>query len=133
MPPILEIRASALEAALDHALQQFPIECCGLLVGATHRIERIVRARNTLASPTRYQIHPADHFAAIHGARTDGLKVVGAYHSHPTGPPLPSAADVAEATYDDYAYLIVSPKSDERFGAFRLATERVERIDLKVI
>ena len=133
MHSALEIRSGALKAILDHALQQVPIECCGLLVGADRRIERAVPARNLLASPTRYQVDPSDHFAAIRGTRSDGLVVVGAYHSHPLGPPVPSATDLAEATYADYAYLIVSPKEDDPFGAYYLDGQRFERIALKPI
>jgi proteasome lid subunit RPN8/RPN11 len=33
--------------------------------------------------------------------------LVGIYHSHPAGAALPSAADVAEATWPDVAYVII--------------------------
>jgi proteasome lid subunit RPN8/RPN11 len=74
---------------------------------------RCVRARNLEARATRYLIDPEDHFAAIRSARADGLEVVGAYHSHPSSAPLPSATDVAEAdSGSDFVYVIVSPVSD---------------------
>ena len=77
-------------------------------MGTPRAIERSVRARNLRASPTRYLIHPQDHFAALRAARDDGLAVVGAYHSHPASPPEPSETDLAEANYPEFLYVIVS-------------------------
>ena len=133
----MEIRSAVLDAILEHALQELPVECCGLLVGSSLRIECAVRARNTVASPTRYEVDPVGHFAAIRRARADGLRVVGAYHSHPKGPPIPSETDLAKVTYTDYLYLIVSPAGGrvgtECFGVYCLEQDRFERISLAVI
>jgi proteasome lid subunit RPN8/RPN11 len=111
---VVEIRRAVLEAILRHADEERPNECCGLLIGTAGRVERAARARNLHASPTRYQVDPADHFAAIRAARADGLAVVGAYHSHPASPPVPSATDLAEALYPEFLYLIVRPPDAER-------------------
>lgn len=106
---VVEIRRAALDVIVQHAGEERPNECCGLLIGTSRRIERAARARNLQASPTRYQVDPADHFAAIRAARADGWAVVGAYHSHPASAPIPSATDLAEALYPEFLYLIVSP------------------------
>lgn len=111
---VVEVRRAALDAIARHAEEERPNECCGLLVGTPRRIDYARRARNLHASPTRYQVDPADHFAAIRAARADGLAVVGAYHSHPASPPVPSATDLAEALYPEFLYLIVSPPDRER-------------------
>jgi proteasome lid subunit RPN8/RPN11 len=59
-------------------------------------------------------IDPGDHFKAIRAARADGLEIVGAYHSHPASPPVPSPTDVAEAdSGPDFFYVIVSLVNDE--------------------
>ena len=72
-------------------------------------VARSVRARNLDANATRYLIDPEDHFAAIRGARAEGLEVVGAYHSHPSSAPVPSPTDIAEANSgSDFLYVIVS-------------------------
>jgi len=65
-----------------------------------------IAAANELASPTCYRIAPADHFAAIRTARARGLDVVGAYHSHPGSPAVPSATDLADAQ-PDLLYVII--------------------------
>ena len=43
----------------------------------------------------------------------DGQELVGIYHSHPDGPPEPSALDRMEAAYPDAAYLIFSRSQGE--------------------
>jgi proteasome lid subunit RPN8/RPN11 len=100
----------ALGEMLQHAREDAPNECCGLLIGRRGVVERAVRARNLQASPTRYLIDPVDHFGAIRAARAQGRRVIGAYHSHPSSAPLPSESDIAEATGgSEFLYVIVSP------------------------
>src|SRR5262245_19654424 len=92
------ISAAVVSDILAHARDEAPQECCGLLLGSPARVVRSVRARNSASDPVRrFLVDPADHFAAIRIARSTHLEVVGAYHSHPSGPPVPSATDLAEA------------------------------------
>jgi proteasome lid subunit RPN8/RPN11 len=105
----VEIPANVVRDMLAHAREEAPRECCGLLVGTGESVVRSVRARNLDAKATRYLIDPEDHFAAIRAARAEGLEVVGAYHSHPSSTPVPSATDIAEANSgSDFLYVIVS-------------------------
>ena len=114
MAGIITIPAAVVREMLAHAREEAPRECCGLMVGRGDAIARSVRARNLDATATRYLIDPEDHFAAIRGARADGLEVVGAYHSHPSSAPIPSATDIAEAdSGSDFVYVIVSPLGDD--------------------
>jgi proteasome lid subunit RPN8/RPN11 len=108
----LKITKEAFDAIVAHAREALPDECCGLLIGSPARIEQAHRARNLDASPSRFLIDPQDHFAAIHAARARGLVVVGVYHSHPATLADPSPTDVAEASYSEYVYVIVSPRID---------------------
>ena len=108
------IPASVLTDMLAHAREEAPRECCGLLIGSGESVVRSVRAKNLEARATRYSIDPGDHFKAIRGARTEGLDVIGAYHSHPASPPIPSATDIAEANSGrEFLYVIVSLLNDE--------------------
>lgn len=82
-------------------------EICGLLFGE-NRIERIVSARNVAADPERhFEIDPETLFAAIRAERAGGNKLLGYYHSHPSGPARPSAADAAQAIADGRYWLII--------------------------
>jgi proteasome lid subunit RPN8/RPN11 len=108
----VNITKSALDAVVAHAREALPGECCGLLIGTPARIDTAHPARNLKTGATRFLIDPRDHFAAVHAARESKRFVIGVYHSHPNGPASPSPADLAEASYDDYLYLIVSLASD---------------------
>jgi proteasome lid subunit RPN8/RPN11 len=127
MPETVEIPDRLLDEIRSHARAAFPNECCGLLIGSALTIEALFPTRNLEASPTSYLIDPAHHFAAIKTARASGRRVVGAYHSHPATPPVPSARDLAEASVPDFVYLIVSlaeTDSDDSVRAYRLAEGR---------
>jgi proteasome lid subunit RPN8/RPN11 len=108
----VKITKSALDAVIAHAREALPGECCGLLIGTPARIDTAHPARNLETGRTRFLIDPRDHFAAVHAARESKRFVIGVYHSHPNGPAAPSPADLAEASYDDYVYLIVSLAGD---------------------
>jgi [CysO sulfur-carrier protein]-S-L-cysteine hydrolase len=104
----IEVRARALAAMVDHARRDAPLECCGLVLGETGRIDESVGVRNARASEKAYLIDPAEHLAVLKRARAEGRAVLGAYHSHPRSPAVPSPTDLAEAHYEEFLYVIVS-------------------------
>jgi proteasome lid subunit RPN8/RPN11 len=104
----LRASGAVIDAVLSHARAVAPDECCGMLVGAGDRIDAAVPARNVAERPaSRFLIEPRDHLAALREARARGLDVIGFYHSHPRGDAVPSATDLAEASYPDHLFLIV--------------------------
>ena len=128
----IRIPAVVVSGMLAHAREEAPRECCGLLVGRETSIVRSVRARNLDGKATRYLIDPEDHFAAIRSARTEGLEIVGAYHSHPSSTPVPSETDIAEAdSGSDFLYVIVSPIRDD-VRAYRIEAGVYTLVDLNV-
>jgi proteasome lid subunit RPN8/RPN11 len=116
------IRRTAAEALIAHARGDAPLECCGLLIGQPWLIDRAVPAANLKRSATSYLIEPADHFAAIRAARSEGQAVIGGYHSHPRGPAIPSETDLRESAGADFLYVIACPadRGGWRIGAFFL-------------
>lgn len=98
---------------IAHAQREAPDECCGLLIGNGNRVTESHPARNKVASHNRFQINPADHFVAIRKARAAGLQVLGAYHSHPASPALPSPSDLAEASEGAPVMVIVSLQAEQ--------------------
>jgi proteasome lid subunit RPN8/RPN11 len=105
---LLRLPGAVREALIGHAQREAPNECCGLLIGKGVHVNQIHPARNKVASQNRFQINPADHFTAIRKARAAGLDVLGAYHSHPNSPALPSASDLADASEGAPVMVIVS-------------------------
>ena len=82
-------------------------------------VTRAVATPNADASATRYSIPPDRHFAAIRDARTAGLDVVGAYHSHPHGRSEPSPTDTAEA-FADFVFVIAGLEPRPHVRAWQL-------------
>lgn len=83
-------------------------EICGLLFGADGRIEGAEATRNVSADPVhRFEVDPAALFAAIRGERAGGPRLLGHYHSHPSGLAAPSARDAAEAADAGRLWLIL--------------------------
>lgn len=122
----MRIRRGILDAMIEHARRDAPLECCGLLIGDEGSVLESRAARNLRRSAVSYLVDPADHFAAIRAARADGLSVVGAYHSHPATAPVPSPTDISEARDPDFLHVIVSVRSPQaEIGAFRIHAGRV--------
>lgn len=95
-----------LDSIAAHALREAPRECCGLLIGASGRIDEAVPVQNRAADPARrYQIDPRDFLAAVRRCRGTSRAVVGAYHSHPRSSPDPSESDRADA-FSNFLYVI---------------------------
>ncbi|MDX1613327.1 MAG: M67 family metallopeptidase [Candidatus Promineifilaceae bacterium] len=120
-----ETMVAALRAAL-------PAEGCGLLAGHGRRVERVYPVPNRLASPTAYEMAPAEQLAAMLDLEERGLKLLAIYHSHPQGPSFPSASDVAQAYYPEAVYIIVDfgpPRPV--IGAFRIVGGSVHKVAVR--
>ena len=90
------------------AARAHPQECCGLLLGTGRRITALLPARNVHPAPlTHFEIDPQTLIDAHRAARAGGPQVLGYYHSHPSGPPRPSATDAAMAAGDGRIWAIV--------------------------
>lgn len=138
-PRSVTIHRVVLGTILQHAQTELPNECCGLLIGSSHRIEQVRPAVNLKPSPTGFLIDPSDHFRAIRAARSRGQQVVGSYHSHPATPPIPSPTDVVEAGSGDDLCAIVCPCRSALegpirnwFGVFLLRATGAVRVDVVV-
>ena len=104
LPPL------AIQRIRDASGVAWPHEACGLLEGEVTttavRVARVVVCDNVHDEPAhRYTIDPEDFLYAEHAARRRDRGIVGAWHSHPNGEPVPSATDLAEA-WPDWSYLI---------------------------
>jgi [CysO sulfur-carrier protein]-S-L-cysteine hydrolase len=84
----------------DHVARQVPLEACGLLAGKKDRVEEVIFVRNRAQSPERFVMDPYEQLKAFDWLESNGLDLLGIFHSHPTGPETLSATDIAEAAYE---------------------------------
>ncbi len=92
-----------------------PLEACGILLGTGGRITEARAAANVHPAPaTHFEIDPQALIGAHRAARAGGPQVIGYFHSHPVGEPVPSATDRACAAGDGKLWAIISA-GDVRF------------------
>ena len=129
------IKKEILEAIVQHAREEAPLECCGLLMGASEMITHQRRMVNVLQSPNRYSIDPQALFDFFRDLRSLQLRHLGIYHSHPASEAYPSKTDVDESYYSDCTYFIVSLKDVQSpsIRAFKLAHRSIQEKELQVI
>ena len=121
---MIEFSRAAYDAILDHALGSDDREICGVLAGTygpkESTVETVHETENVAETPeTRYRIDPEDQFEILERIEEKGREVVGFYHSHPSGPPNPSATDADQATWTDYSYVIVALDGRPFLGSWR--------------
>lgn len=91
------ITDEAYHRMIELSRQAHPAEACGILLrsdGCADAIDIVRPVRNIHPHPERaFAFDPADWVAAWTEMRRDRLKIAGFWHSHPHGPPVPSAAD----------------------------------------
>jgi len=107
----LTISKTHWQEMLDYVEQNAPLESCGLLAGKNHQVGKVIFVRNQAQSPARFVMDPYEQLKAFDWIESNGLDLLGIFHSHPVGPETASAADIAEAAYE-VVYLIWSRKQD---------------------
>ncbi|MCJ2187938.1 M67 family metallopeptidase [Novosphingobium beihaiensis] len=110
----IEVTSGVLVTLQAEADRAAPEECCGLLLGRGEpgregRIAQAVPAANVSDEPSlRFEIDPAALLSAHKAARAGGPQVLGYYHSHPVGHPVPSATDCEHSTGDLRIWAIIA-------------------------
>lgn len=108
-PRGLTIEPRPLREMLAHAVDAYPFECCGALIGPPGRVARILALPNTTSEGPRrrFLVGPDDYRRAEAAARKASATLLGFYHSHPDHPPEPSQVDLAHA-WPAFVYVIIS-------------------------
>ena len=104
----LRLRAAHYAAMLAHLRSAYPEEACGLMAGVDGEVLRLYAVENRLHSPMAYEMEPLQQLQALQHMEDAGWELLAIYHSHPHGPEIPSAQDVAHAYYPDALHVIVS-------------------------
>ena len=132
--PLL-ISAALLDEVIAHSLEATPDECCGIIAATDGRATKVERARNTFASPLRYEIHPQDQFRIMTAIEERGEELAAIYHSHTTSAAIPSQTDINLAeNWPDPLYVIcsVADPSAPVVRAFAIRAGKVEEATLDV-
>lgn len=112
-----------------------PREACGLLFGAGGEVTDFQAADNVAEKPlTHFEIDPAALFAALRAERAGGPRLIGYWHSHPSGDAAPSVTDAAMAAPDGKLWVIVAADNVQcwRAGATGLH-DRFVQMDITLV
>lgn len=128
----LFLSASQWQEMLGHVDQQAPLESCGLLAGKRDRVENILFVRNQTESPTRFVMDPYEQLRAFDWIESNGLELVGIFHSHPAGPATPSPTDLAEAAYEVVHLIWSRNQGSWQARAFWIEDGRATEVELQL-
>jgi [CysO sulfur-carrier protein]-S-L-cysteine hydrolase len=118
---------------IEHAREEAPNECCGMLASRDGRAVKLYRARNAAASPLRYEIDGADQYRIQMDIYDADLELGAIYHSHTRTEPYPSQTDINLAFYPEALYVIVGLAGAEPdVRAFTIRDGRVDEAELVV-
>ena len=113
-----------------HALEEDPLECCGVLLGSgDDEATEFVRISNVAEDKERrYSMDPLEQSAAEQRADADGRSITGIFHSHTFSQAYPSTTDVRNAVNSMWTtpvYVLVSlvEKTRPVVRAFRISDD----------
>ncbi|SDB17494.1 M67 family metallopeptidase [Eubacterium oxidoreducens] len=136
----IEITRDDYNKILEYARQELPNEACGLIAGTdgddgVRRIEKVYLLTNIDHSNEHFSIDPKEHIQSIKDMRSNGLKPLGNWHSHPESPSRPSEEDKRLAYDKDASYMILSLMDDNNpvLNSFHVEEGIVTKEELKQI
>ena len=95
----LTLTKEQLKKMIEHVEERAPLEACGLLAGLGSKVESVIGVTNQAQSKFRFVMEPIEQLKAFKWIESNGLELVGIFHSHPAGPETVSPTDIAEAAY----------------------------------
>jgi proteasome lid subunit RPN8/RPN11 len=96
--------ARLLREAVRVSRQSPGTEICGLLVDTGRRL-RFVQTRNISRRRGGFAFSAQEVRRVVAAVKTSGQEVVGTFHSHPVGLPIPGPSDVEHAVDDSLMFL----------------------------
>ena len=130
----ITIKRADYERMLAHALAESPDEACGLIAGddsedGVREIRKVYLLTNEDHTNEHFSINPREQLEAVKDMRTQGLKPLGNWHSHPESPSRPSEEDIRLANDSKSSYLILSLMGEDNpvLNAFHIENASVEK------
>lgn len=102
------LQAKYVNEMFNHASQDDPNECCGILAGEAGEVKKLYRMTNPEASPYRYRMDSKELLNVYNDIDDQGWEILAIYHSHTHSEAYPSATDIRLATWPDSLYLLIS-------------------------
>jgi proteasome lid subunit RPN8/RPN11 len=144
----VKIPKKIYDELMEHAREDAPNECCGMVGGSDSEATSLYRANNAEASPFRYVLDPTDQFRINDEIEARGEQLAAIYHSHTKSPAYPSQTDINLALVDrrengevveqvqlfpGTIYLIASlAEGEEPLRGFNIDADGVHEVELTI-
>ncbi len=120
---------------VDHAQREYPREACGVIGGLGSKVLTIVPLANISRAPEQhYRMDDAGLTQTLFDLQNKGWSLIGFYHSHPQGDPIPSTTDIQQATYPNTPYVIIGlrQRHDPTIAAWELTYGKVSPVQVYI-
>ena len=129
----MRISRALVDEIIEHARQDLPNECCGIVSTNDGAAVQVYRAKNSFESPLRFEIDSRDLIRIYTDVENAGNELGSMYHSHTKSSAYPSQTDVNFAQdWPGLIWLIVSLADLDApdLKAFRITGPDVEPVEL---
>lgn len=130
---MIRVEQGVVHRMITHAVNEKPLESCGLLTRRGEIIDGVQPCTNALRSRTRFEIPPQELFEFFRALRDSGRRFAGIYHSHPKSQARPSSSDSAGFHYPGVSYWIVSLAGEApRVSCFQWTADEFEPAEFSI-
>lgn len=136
----ITIKKKDYEKILDHARKERPDEACGLIGGVdredgVREIMKVYLLTNVDHTSEHFSLDPKEQLAAVKDMRSNGLRPLGNWHSHPSSPSRSSQEDIRLAFDRNASYLILSLMDDKNpvLNSFHVENGVSTKEDLEIV
>lgn len=135
---MLEISREFVDAIVEQSRQEYPDECCGVILGpvGSGKATRLKPMINAAHSPTFYEFDPKDLLALYREIDDSDEEIVVIYHSHTETEARPSRTDIAYAGEPGSHYVLVSTRKEIapaiEFRSFRIIDGEVSEEEVSI-
>jgi proteasome lid subunit RPN8/RPN11 len=128
----LTLSKEQLQKMIAHVDSHAPLEACGLLAGLNSKVEAVLEVTNQAQSEVRYVMDPIGQLKAFEWIESNGLELIGIFHSHPTGPETVSPTDIAQAAYAVVYVILARVDNSWRARGFWIKDNAFSEVTLQV-
>ena len=128
---MVRIARNLVDEMVEHAREDLPNECCGILAGPGEEVVKRFPMTNVSASPFRFDMDPIEIMNVDSEAADNGWGLVAVYHSHTRSEAYPSDTDIRllggfGEWYTDTRFVLVSLMDNENPAVRIFRIERGE-------
>ena len=131
---MVELDKRFFDEIVEHGMEEFPNEACGLIAAKEGRPVKVFRMRNADASPVSYRLDPKEQLHVFNEIDDEGWELHAIYHTHTHSEAYPSETDRKQAFYPESKYLLVSLQDRENpvMRAFEIKDDEIVEEDLRI-